>query len=174
MRAAAAAFAVLASAAPAAAASDARDVPLVDQNGARFTLRALHRPVAVIFVATRCGDACPLAEGLFAKLAGELAAAHVDAGLLTVTLDPRFDRPFVMAWKAHALRADAMRWRWASGEPADVERLLDAFNVPRLDGRFHGAFAYVLDAHGVPARVVLLSTAADRELLAILRSIPRV
>ena len=78
---------------PAAGASrDARDVPLVDQNGTAFTLRDLHRPTAVIFVATRCGDACPIAEGLFARLAGELAREHVDARLLTVTLDPDVDR----------------------------------------------------------------------------------
>ncbi len=171
---AAAFVALAATVAPAtAAAPDARDLPLVDQTGARFTLRALRRPVAVIFVATRCGDACPVAEGVFARLAAELAASHLDAGLLTVTLDPQFDRPIVMAAKARAFRADAARWRWASGDPADVVRLLDAFNVPRLDGTFHGAFAYVLDAHGLPARVVLLSASADRDLLSLLRAIPR-
>jgi cytochrome oxidase Cu insertion factor (SCO1/SenC/PrrC family) len=155
-------------AAPVAAARDARDVPLVDQNGARFTLRDLRRRTAVIFVATRCGDACPIAEALFAKLDRELAHAHAGARLLTVTLDPRFDRPIVMASKARAFRADAARWRWATGEPDDVDALLDAFGVTRLDGRFHGAFAYVLDAHGLPVRVVPLSAEADRTLFALL------
>jgi cytochrome oxidase Cu insertion factor (SCO1/SenC/PrrC family) len=157
----------------AAAARDARDVPLIDQNGAPFTLRGLRRPTAVIFVASRCGDACPIAEALFARLAGELARGRVDARLLTVTLDPDHDPPIVMANLARAFGADAPRWRWASGKPSDVRRLLDAFNVPRLDGTFHGAFAYVLDAHGVPTRVVLLSTAADGELLAGLRAAAR-
>jgi cytochrome oxidase Cu insertion factor (SCO1/SenC/PrrC family) len=181
----AAAATALACAAPAAAdgpsraqaaagvSHDARDVPLIDQNGAAFTLRELHRPTALIFVASRCGDACPIAEALFAKLSDELARAHVDARLLTVTLDPDFDRPIVMASKARAFRADAARWRWASGDPADVRRLLDAFNVARLDDRFHGTFAYVLDARGLPARLVLLSTSADRELLGLLRAARR-
>jgi cytochrome oxidase Cu insertion factor (SCO1/SenC/PrrC family) len=160
---------------PAAAGTsrDARDVPLVDQNGAAFTLRDLHRPTAVIFVATRCGDACPIAEALFSKLSGELARAHVDARLLTVTLDPDFDRPIVMASKARAFRADASRWRWASGNPDDVRRLLGAFNVARLDDKFHGTFAYVLDAHARPMRLVMLSTSADRELLGFLRAAQR-
>ena len=149
---------------------DARDVPLVDQNGTPFTLRDLHRPAAVIFVATRCGDACPIAEGLFSRLAGELAQQHVDARLLTVTLDPQHDVPFVMGNLARAFRADAPRWRWASGKPVDVDRLLDAFNVQRLDGKFHGTYAYVLDAHGVPTRLVILSTNSDRELLEYLRA----
>ncbi|MBV8369892.1 MAG: SCO family protein [Candidatus Eremiobacteraeota bacterium] len=149
---------------------DVRDVPLIDQRGAAFTLRALARPTAVIFVASRCTDACPIAEALFARLDAKLRRAHVDARLLTVTLEPDYDRPFVMARKARTFNADPARWRWASGDPAAVRRVLDAFNVPRLDGKFHGTFAYVLDARALPARLVLLSTAADDELLNDLRA----
>ena len=167
-------FAV-ASGAPAvaSAARDARDIRLVDQNGVAFTLRDLHRPTAVIFVATRCDDACPIAEGLFARLSAQLARAHVDARLLTVTLDPEFDRPIVMASKARAFGADAARWRWVSGDPGEVRSLLDAFDVARLDGKFHGTFAYVLDAQARPLRLVMLSTNADRDLLGLLRTVPR-
>ncbi len=153
-----------------AAAPDARDVPLVDQTGTAFTLRQIRRPTAVIFVATRCGDACPVAEGLFAKLAGELAQAHVDARLLTVTLEPDADPPIAMANLARAFGADPARWRWASGRPADVRRVLDAFGVYRLDATFHGAFCYVLGRDGRPTRLVPLSTSADRELFALLRA----
>jgi len=155
---------------PHAATADARDIPLIDQTGAPFTLRQIGRPTAVIFVAARCGDACPIAEALFAKLSSELRRGHVDARLLTVTLDPDADSPFAMANLARAFRADPARWRWASGKPDDVRRLLDAFNVPRLDGKFHGTFAYVLDAQGIPTRLVLLSTSADAELLGYLRA----
>jgi len=154
----------------AGASRDARDVPLIDQNGVAFTLRDIRRPTAVIFVATRCGDACPIAEALFSRLSGELAREHVDARLLTVTLDPQHDAPIVMSTLARAFRADSTRWRWASGKPSDVYRLLDAFNVEHLDGKFHGTYAYVLDAHGIPTRLVMLSTSADRELLGYLRT----
>jgi cytochrome oxidase Cu insertion factor (SCO1/SenC/PrrC family) len=158
--------------APAAAGvpRDVRDVPLVDQSGATFTLRGLNRPTAVIFIASRCTDACPIAEALFARLAEKLRRAHLDARLLTVTLEPDYDRPIVMARRAQAFHADPARWRWASGAPAGVRRVLDAFNVARLDGKFHGTFAYVLDAHALPAKLVLLSTAADDELLNDLRA----
>ncbi|MEA2666363.1 MAG: hypothetical protein QOI11_3307, partial [Candidatus Eremiobacteraeota bacterium] len=149
---------------------DARDVPLVDQSGATFTLRELRKPTALIFIATRCGDACPIAEGLFAKLSAELARARVDARLLTVTLEPEADPPIAMANLARAFAADPQRWRWASGRPADVRAVLDAFNVYRLDGKFHGAFCYVLGRDGRPRRLVLLSTGADRELLEALSS----
>jgi cytochrome oxidase Cu insertion factor (SCO1/SenC/PrrC family) len=154
----------------AGAGSDARDIPLVDQTGARFTLRDLRRPTAVIFVAARCGDACPIAEALFARLSAAMARGHVDGRLLTVTLDPENDSPRAMANLAHAFRADATRWRWASGRPDDVRRLLDAFNVARLDGKFHGTFAYVLDAQGLPARLVMLSTDTESDLLGYFRA----
>jgi len=159
--------------ASAGASRDARDVPLVDQNGTPFTLRDLHRPTAVIFVASRCGDACPIAEALFSRLSAKLARERVDARLLTVTLDPDNDPPIVMGNLARTFGANAARWRFASGKPSDVRRLLDAFNVARLDGKFHGTFAYVLDAHGLPARLVMLSTAADGELLGYLRTASR-
>jgi cytochrome oxidase Cu insertion factor (SCO1/SenC/PrrC family) len=149
---------------------DVRDVPLVDQRGATFTLRGLDRPAAVIFVASRCTDACPIAEALFARLAEKLRRAHLDARLLTLTLEPDYDRPIVMARKAQAFHADPPRWRWASGDPAAVRRVLDAFNVARLDGKYHGTFAYVLDAHALPAKLVLLSAGADDELLTDLRA----
>ena len=74
---------------------------------------------------------------------------------------------------APSFRADASRWRWASGNPDDVRRLLGAFNVARLDDKFHGTFAYVLDAHGRPMRLVMLSTSADRELFGFLRAAQR-
>jgi cytochrome oxidase Cu insertion factor (SCO1/SenC/PrrC family) len=154
--------------AAAAVPRDARDVPLVDQTGTTFTLRDVRKPAALIFIATRCHDACPVAEGLFAKLSAELARAHVDARLLTVTLEPDADPPIAMANLARAFSADPHRWRWASGRPADVRAVLDAFNVTRLDGKFHGAFCYVLGRDGRPRRLVLLSTSADRELLGLL------
>jgi cytochrome oxidase Cu insertion factor (SCO1/SenC/PrrC family) len=168
----AAGIAVSAAGVPASAGAsrDARDVPLVDQNGTPFTLRDLRRPAAVIFVASRCGDACPIAEALFSRLADKLARERVDARLLTVTLDPDNDPPIVMRNLSRTFGANAARWRFASGKPSDVRRLLDAFNVAHLDGKFHGTFAYVLDAHGLPARLVLLSTAADGELLGYLRA----
>ncbi len=168
-------IAVAAAGAPAAAGAsrDARDVPLVDQNGTTFTLRDMRRPTAVIFVASRCGDACPIAEALFSRLSAKLTRERVDAALLTVTLDPDNDAPIVMANLARTFGANAARWRFASGKPSDVRRLLDAFNVARLDGKFHGTFAYVLDARGLPARLVMLSTAADGELLGVLRTASR-
>lgn len=159
----------LAPAAPAAAARDARDVPIVDQTGATFTLRALHRPTAVIFIDTDCHDACAIAEAVFARLADRLRQEHVDARLVTITLDPAHEPPIVMANAARKFGADPARWRWASGQPRNVEDLMGAFDVVHVNKKVHSTFAYVLDARGLPVRVIPLSTVAGAQLFAALR-----
>ena len=176
MRASAVGFALalaLACGTPAAAGvpRDARDIPLVDQLGTTFTLRGLHRPTAVIFIDTDCDDACTIAEALFAKLADTLARRHVDARLVTLTLDPDHDTPIAMANMARRFNAIPAQWRWASGKPADVKSLMGAFHVVKVDKKIHSTFAYVLDARGIPVRVLPLSTDTDRELLADLRAV---
>jgi cytochrome oxidase Cu insertion factor (SCO1/SenC/PrrC family) len=150
---------------------DARDVPVVDQMGATFTLRDLHRPTAVTFVDLHCDDACAVSEALFARLAQTLARKHVDARLITLTLSPDEDPPVAMAAMARKFNADPSRWRWASGRPADVKRLMGAFHVERISNTFHSTFAYVLDANGLPVRTIPLSTSADQEILASLRAV---
>lgn len=152
---------------------DARDVPIVDQLGTTFTLRDLRRPTAVAFVELDCTDACAVTEGVFAKLARELAREHVDARLLILTLDPNADPPVAMAARARAFGADPRRWRWASGRPADVNQLIAAFHVVRESKNFHSTFTYLLDADGIPVRVVPLSTNTDRELLDGLRAVAK-
>ncbi|BDE07748.1 hypothetical protein WPS_30240 [Vulcanimicrobium alpinum] len=157
--------------ASAGTARDARDVPVVDQAGTTFTLRDLRRPTAVVFIDLDCDDACTIAEGVFAKLAVALDKEHVDARLVTLTLDPEADPPIAMAAMARRFGADATRWHWASGAPANVKALMSAFHVVRVNRTEHSTFCYLLDAHGLPSRVIPLSTAADGELLAGLRAL---
>jgi cytochrome oxidase Cu insertion factor (SCO1/SenC/PrrC family) len=158
---------------PAVAARDLRDVPIVDQRGTTFTLRELRRPTAVTFVDLYCEDACAVAQAVFGRVAAELARTQVDARLVTLTLSPRIDSPAAMANGARAFRADPARWRWASGSPDDVEALMGAFGVARFGTNYHSAYAYILDARGLPVRSILLSTGADAQVLAALRALPR-
>jgi cytochrome oxidase Cu insertion factor (SCO1/SenC/PrrC family) len=170
------AFGMSASAAPGR--SDPSAIRLIDQNDRAFTLRDLRgRPVLLTFVATRCTDACPIANAIFAGLQNDLQRGHVDARLLTVTLDPRNDTPFVMANTARRLGVDPRRWRFATGSVADVQRLLHAFNVvvqPNAEGipDVHSTFVYLLDREGHLSRSMLLSTTIRQEALAALAAEP--
>jgi cytochrome oxidase Cu insertion factor (SCO1/SenC/PrrC family) len=151
-------------------------LPLIDQNGATFTLNGLRgTPVAVTFIATRCTDACPIIDGLFSKLSMAIAQKHVAAKLVTITLDPDFDRPIVMRRTAEAFSADARRWRFASGKPRDIRAIMHAFGVTtELDEHgvpdVHSTFVYVFDARGRLVRTLPVSTNLPDEVLGLVQS----
>jgi len=115
---------LVATAVPAAIAAPRADaIQLIDQAGRRFALRDLRgRPFAVTFIASRCTDACPIIDAQFALVQRRLAALRSPAQLVTITLDPGYDTPFVMARLAHDYAADPRRWRLASGTMRDVTR----------------------------------------------------
>lgn len=136
------------------------DIPLVDQSGATFRLRELAgRPAVITFIATRCRDTCPIANAVFSELASRGSRAR----LITVSLDPEYDTPFVMSKYARELDAHAPAWDVVTGKPRDVVRLLQAFGVVRergSDGIFdaHSSFVYILNKNGVLTRTLPLST----------------
>jgi protein SCO1/2 len=153
--------AVTAAAASAGAATspvNARTAPVIDQRGVRFTIGALAgRYVLVTFVATRCADACPMVNALFARMQGEIERRRLRLNLVTLPVDPQYDTPFVMARLAQALDAHAATWRLASGSVSAVQVLLNAFNVAvEPDERgvpgVHSTFVYLLDERGALVR----------------------
>ena len=158
-----------------AAQREALRIPLVDQLGSPFSLGALHgEPVVVTFVATRCTDACPIANEMFSRLDERLRKEHLRARLVTVTLDPAFDTPFVMARFGREYRADSRTWKLATGNVRDVRALMAAFGVVAPPGAggvpdAHTSFVYVLDGHGHLARTLLLSTNIVDEAAKLLR-----
>jgi protein SCO1/2 len=169
----AAALAVLGGAARAA--TDPHTVgqlTLVDQNGDHFHLDDLRgRPSVVSFIATRCTDTCPITDAVFSKLAHDGSREQ----LVTITLDPAYDTPFVMARHAHDLHARADRWRVASGNPRDVAKVLAAFGVVlQYDSMgmpdVHSSFIYVFNAGGKLAKTLPLSTHSAEDVRAAIRS----
>jgi protein SCO1/2 len=103
------------------------DAPLVDQDGAPRPLSSFrgHR-IALTFIYTRCPlpDFCPLMDKHFAEVQKTLAATPslADVRLVTVTLDPAFDTPRVLAAHARRQGADLKRWSFLTGDPKDVNQ----------------------------------------------------
>lgn len=153
----------------AARADDVRAIPLVDQTGSAFRILDLRgRPALVTFVATRCTDACPIANVAFDRLRARLRHDRIDARLVTITLDPAYDTPFVMGRLARSLHADPNDWVFASGRPADVQRLMRSLGVVAVTGKSgipdqHSTFVYVLDPRARLARSLLLSANLAQE-----------
>ena len=110
------------------------DAPLVDQSGAARPLSSLrgHR-VALTFIYTRCPlpEFCPLMDRHFAAVQKALAGKPglADVRLVSVTLDPEFDTPAVLAAHAARLRADPGVWSFLTGEPAVVRGFEEQFGI---------------------------------------------
>ncbi|MGA8534874.1 MAG: SCO family protein [Candidatus Tumulicola sp.] len=137
---------------------------LVDQTGRTFTLESLRgRPLVVTFISAHCTDACPLINAQFSDAATRIAHQGLSARLLTITLDPQRDPPMVMRSLATRFGANPRYWLLASGRPADVDAILDAYGVIARPGKSgyrenHTTFVYVFDASGKLEKTMLAST----------------
>lgn len=130
--------------APAAAAKDVRRlhtgdrVPqfnLIDESGRPFTNASLkNRFTVMTFIFTRCPVPafCPAMALKFGALQrsllddGSLAAS---VHLVSVTLDPEFDRPDILTAYGEAVGAKPNMWGFATGEKAEAAALARAFSV---------------------------------------------
>lgn len=111
---------------------DVADFALVDSAGKPFTLNDLKaRPSIVGFVFTRCTGPCPRITGNMRRIQDMLNG--VDARLVTITVDPEFDTPAVLADYARNVGADTNRWTFLTGPLADVVKLSErSFLLPMV------------------------------------------
>jgi protein SCO1/2 len=158
------------------------DHALVDEAGAPFTLASLrgHR-VALTFIYSRCPlpDFCPLMDRHFAEVQRTIRAtpALADVRLVSVTIDPAFDRPPVLAAHAKALGADPGIWRFATGDPDTVFAFAKRFGVIAEVGETPAALVHNLRTAVIGADGRLVKTYSGNmwlpaELIADLTAAP--
>ena len=170
----AALFALLLGAPLAASPGSLGAIALADQTGRTFRLDDLRgAPVVLTFTATRCADACPIANGLFARLRDRPHEQRTRVALVSVTLDPAYDTPFVLARAARAFAARPPGWRFAGGAPQNVARLMAGLGVvAQRDNQgvpdVHSSFVYVFDARGQLRKTIPLSTNVVADVVAAL------
>ena len=108
---------------------------LVDETGQRRMLADWRgRVLAVTFIYTRCPfpDFCPKMDRQFKSAQGVILAdsqLRNRAALLSVTFDPDFDTPSVLAAHAKQVGADSAVWHFATGERSAIESLASRFGV---------------------------------------------
>jgi protein SCO1/2 len=111
-----------------------KDAAFVDEGGAARPLSSFlgHR-VALTFVYTRCPlpEFCPLMNRHFATVQKALRSRGdlSDVRLVTVTLDPAFDRPPVLAAHAKVYGADPAIWTFLTGDPGEVQAFAEQFGT---------------------------------------------
>lgn len=109
---------------------------LTDQTGQPLRSEDLRgRAWIGSFIYTNCPDICPTISARLAALSDSLSSEGVgarDLRLVSFTVDPERDTPEVLAeYAARWGATDAERWAFATGEPAEVRRIVSqGFYMP--------------------------------------------
>jgi protein SCO1/2 len=108
---------------------------LIDEAGAPFTHASFQGQYTVMtFIFTRCPvpEFCPamaLKFGALQKAVAEKPVSDTRIRLVSVTLDPEFDRPEILAAYGNAIGAKPERWNFATGTKPAIDALAKAFAV---------------------------------------------
>jgi len=158
------------------------DAALVDETGAPRRLSEWRgRTLAITFVYTRCPlpDFCPLMDRQFAQvqqMVSEDAELRGRVHLLSISFDPGFDTPAVLATHAKKVGADPATWSYMTGAEADIESFAAQFGVAIMrEGSDPGSVVHnlktaVVDANGRLVKVISGMQWAPAELVGELRS----
>jgi protein SCO1/2 len=109
------------------------DFQLTDQNRREIHLSQFSgKVVAVNFIYTRCPlpDYCLRLSNNFARLQKRFSERMgKDLVLLSVTFDPKYDQPEVLAKYAGTFKADPDAWHFLTGSAPDLKRVYGYFGV---------------------------------------------
>lgn len=98
------------------------DFAFTDQNGRPIRRADLAGKICVVdFIFTRCAGPCPVMTSRLAEFQRALDGAD-DVRLVSVSVDPEYDQPPVLARYAARFGADPARWIFLTGTTADVEK----------------------------------------------------
>ena len=157
------------------------DVRLTDETGAaRLLSDRRGRILAVTFTYTRCPmpDYCPRMDHHFKQVQGEILA---DAGmrdriaLLSVSFDPAFDTPQVLAAHARQVGADPRLWHFVTGERDAIGAFASAFGIsiirdgPSAAGITHNLRTAVIASDGTLLTIFNGSDWTPEDLMRALR-----
>jgi protein SCO1/2 len=112
-----------------------RDVELLDETGAvRRISEWRGRTLAVTFIYTRCPlpDFCPLMDRQFAAVQQAIIddpGLRGPVQLLSISFDPAFDTPTVLATHAKKVGADPGTWIFLTGAETEIESFAALFGV---------------------------------------------
>ena len=133
----------------------APDFEFLAHDGTKLGIADLLGKVWVAnFVFTRCQGPCPRMTALMRRIQDALKrAGYEDVRLVTVTVDPDYDTPELLARYAGNVGADATMWKFVTGPRAQVERVvrkgfLQRFGTDHDGGLVHSTRFVVVDRDG--------------------------
>lgn len=107
------------------------DVTLVGADGAAVELRSLldsERPLALNFIFTTCTTICPVMTATFAQMQRRLGDAADGLDIVSISIDPEYDRPETL--RAYAAQFQAGdHWTFLTGDGSDIVSVLRSFDT---------------------------------------------
>lgn len=111
----------------------APEIQLLDEQGKPMQLHSEERLTVMTFIFTRCAamEFCPKMNSKFNELQAAIQkeALTDHARLLSITLDPEFDRPERLKEFSEAIEADPAIWNFATGSKEQIDALTKDFRV---------------------------------------------
>lgn len=96
---------------------------LTDQSGRTFSSADFAGKVWVVdFIFTRCQSACPRLTTKMRGLQDRIASMPA-ARMLSISIDPEFDTPPVLAAYAQKYKTDSARWSFLTGDKTVIRAL---------------------------------------------------
>jgi protein SCO1/2 len=111
------------------------DAAFIDQDDRRRSIAQWRGSVTVLtFIYTRCPlpNFCPLMDRHFVALQDAIrndASLNGKVKLITLSFDPEFDTPAVLAAHAKKLKADPAVWTFLTGDRATMDRFAGSLGV---------------------------------------------
>lgn len=125
------------------------DFKLFDTEGKEFRLRNLEGKVWVVdFIFTTCGSICPLMTKNMAALHRSYQLVN-DAAFVSISVNPEYDTPHVLAKFAEGFSADTDHWHFLTGPREEITQLtLKNFKVGSVEEPiFHSPHFILVDRH---------------------------
>jgi len=143
------------------------DFTLTDQTGSPVSKQSLRGNIWITdFFFTRCLGPCPLLTARMAELQKALTKAPA-VKLVSISVDPAHDTPEVLAEYGRQHHADPDRWKFLTGDPATVRRIvtegfLQTVGEDDKGELLHGTTFMLVDGNGMVRGVYMLE---DPELM---------
>ena len=112
------------------------DFSLIDRSGKTITRADFLGRVSIVdFFYTRCTEACPLQSAYLARLQND-PTLDPSVLLVSITVDPDYDTPAVLASYASHFGADGRRWLFLTGPREAIYRLaVEGFDLAAFSAR---------------------------------------
>jgi protein SCO1/2 len=110
---------------------DIPDVELIDANGTTVPLHTIldtDEPVALNFIFTTCTTICPVMTATFAQMQRKLGDKADNLRVVSISIDPEYDRPKVLKAYAEQFHAGS-NWIFLTGDSKDIIAVMQGFET---------------------------------------------